>query len=250
MTLPGDFLMAMESYLGLAEDPPKSNRTRVGVKFGWNGVAWCAETVSCAAADVGYHWFHTASVYQIRTWAQQGFNGLSWHGVNEAQPGDIFCYHGDAHTGAVAYLKGGGFVSVEGNWGDRCQRVVRNGWSDIAGLARLPWSAAMPANLPPTVPTDSNVPATQVRRPGFLQDGDQGLEVALVQLRLNNLAGVLLFSNQTAWPHCETDGVYGSVTAAAVNAFQVKYGLDSDGVWGPLTAGKMSAVEAFCGIHY
>lgn len=252
MTTAGDFLIAMESYLGVAEHPAGSNHTRVGTEFGWDGVAWCAETVSCAAAKVGFGWLHTASVYQIRTWAQQGRNGLSWHPVWDARAGDIFCYHADQHTGAVSYLQGGGFVSIEGNWADRCQRVTRKGWSDIAGLARLPFAGqAGPAMALAPSPGAGDVPPTRVAVPGTLRLGDTGLEVALVQLRLNNLRGLLIFAGQDAWGPADEDGEYGDVTLLNVAAFQNKYGVTSEpGVYATTTQGKLSAVEAFCGIRY
>ncbi len=250
MKTAADFLRGMESYLTVAEDPPKSNHTRVGVEFGWDRVPWCAETVSLAAAKAGFPWLHTASVKQIRTWAQSGFEQMSWHPVGTARPGDIFCFHNDSHTGAVSYLQGGGFVSVEGNWGDRCQRITRNGWSDIAGLARLPFAMTVTAPMPHPAP-NPHVPPTHVAHPGTLRLGDTGLEVGLVQLRLDNLRGLLELAGQTAWGPSHTPGVFDAVMALIVTAFQTRYRVaDPPGVFGQATRGKLSAVEAFVGIRY
>jgi hypothetical protein len=50
------------------------------------------ETVSVAAARAGFPWLHTVSVKQIRLWAQENFQQVTWQPVGTARPGDIFCY--------------------------------------------------------------------------------------------------------------------------------------------------------------
>lgn len=60
------------------EIPDHSNRTEIGVAFGWNGVAWCCESNSVAFKRAGVPAFWTASVWQAIQWAKQGKNGLRW----------------------------------------------------------------------------------------------------------------------------------------------------------------------------
>lgn len=41
------------SFLGYKESPARSNRTRFGKQYGWDGVAWCAMFVWCILQDTG-----------------------------------------------------------------------------------------------------------------------------------------------------------------------------------------------------
>lgn len=243
MSSGGDLIHAMESYLGVHEVPAGSNRTRVGDEFGWNGVAWCCETVSNAAKKIGFDWYHTASCLQAQAWAKQGYHGLRYLPVSQAQPGDIFIFKGGHHTGVVAWLEGNGFVSVEGNWGDACQRVTRRDWSAIDGVIRLPFTSS-PTTMPPLPPAPA--PAG---RP--IQQGDKGTWVSILQMRLNNLRGVLAYGGQSNWEELAVDGDFGPATARALSAFQLKFGAGWDaGKFGAFTGQKLNQVEAFVGIKY
>lgn len=72
-----DFVAVMESFVGIAETPPGSNRTVIGQEFGWNGVSWCAETVSVACHRLGFP-LHEAAVVRIANHAKAGDYGLRW----------------------------------------------------------------------------------------------------------------------------------------------------------------------------
>jgi peptidoglycan hydrolase-like protein with peptidoglycan-binding domain len=90
--------------------------------------------------------------------------------------------------------------------------------------------AALPATVPVTAPgtaADQRAAAvTLAAAPAWplVQQGQQGAQVRTVQYLLNNRGEALV-----------PDGVFGSLTLAAVKRFQSANGLDADGIVGPLT---------------
>lgn len=130
MTTATQVLDTIRSYLGVAEDPPHSNQTIIGEKFGWNGVPWCAETVTVCQHEAGNTAFKgSASCSQLVAWYQDGTNGewLGNPGADGLQPGDEFFLgsRGQDHTGLVESVNGNTVITVEGNWGDKVARVSR-----------------------------------------------------------------------------------------------------------------------------
>lgn len=67
---------------------------------------------------------------------------------------------------------------------------------------------------------------------GNLKVGSRGDAVRNLQIALNSLMGAGL----------DVDGIYGSKTAAAVRAFQKKYGLSADGIFGNNSRAKLKSV--------
>lgn len=130
MTTATAVLDTIRGYLGVAEDPAHSNQTIIGEKFGWNGVPWCAETVTVCQHEAGNTAFKgSASCSQLVAWYQDGTNGI-WLGSVSAdllQPGDEFFMGsaGQDHTGLVESVNGNTVITVEGNWGDKVARVSR-----------------------------------------------------------------------------------------------------------------------------
>jgi hypothetical protein len=164
MATAAQYLAELGSLIGIREDPPGSNRTPIGVEYGMNGVAWCAETQSVVAARVGMSWLRTAWVQQIELWAKAGYHGMTWIPAPAVpEPGDlvVFDLKGHAnpanfHVGAVvaAHLDGRGFDTIEGNWGDAVVYLSRRGYATVRGFARLPFDppAAVPAPVPLPAP--------------------------------------------------------------------------------------------------
>lgn len=148
MTSTDPWVAWLESELGVAESPPGSNRTPVGAEFGWNGVAWCAETQSLAA----YHAFGrrilwTAGVANAAASARAGENGMQWLGPDtEVRVGDLPCFDwagngdpGDMHiSGIVNPGTQDKFETIGGNENDRVMRQWRDR-SAVFGFIRLPF---------------------------------------------------------------------------------------------------------------
>jgi len=252
-------LNVMRSFLGIHEVPDGSNNTPIGVEYGWDYVAWCAETVSVAMKRIGFPWFHTASVSQIIAWAKSGFNGLSWHpGTGDVQAGDVACYGNGEHTGVVESVNrtNNTITTIEGNWGNKVQRLVRqlNGNSYITGFARPPYSpeAAPTPPVSPGAPVQHlPTPATHIKQAGVLQSGDAGLGVQLLQLRLNAVEYCAQHAGQPAYHQIVEDGQFGGDTAGMVHWFEVNQHISVDaGIAGPQVMSQLSKVEAFLGIHY
>jgi hypothetical protein len=148
-------------YIGVKEDPAGSNRTKFGVWFGVDGVAWCNIFVSyCFAlgADFiitsGFAGGRGAGVYAGKgcsyvptTEAWLRATGM-WIGRTTPMAGDIAIYNWDGgepdHIGIVSkYLGGGDFEAIEGNTsagndsnGGEVMRRVRN-LTQVDGFGRI-----------------------------------------------------------------------------------------------------------------
>lgn len=143
------WLAWLTSKVGVSEQPPHSNRTPIGEEYGWNGVAWCAETQSLAAEHAfGRRVLWTASVADARAKAQSHENGMVWLGQQATiQVGDLPCFDFKGHdnpadmhiSGVVNPATQARFETVGGNEGDRVQRQ----WRDrryVMGFIRLPFA--------------------------------------------------------------------------------------------------------------
>lgn len=226
-----DLLNVARSYLGVSENPPKSNMTIIGEKFGWNGVPWCAEDVSVCEDEAGVSFDGSASCSVLVGRYESGENG-SWLGNPGAAgllPADEFFMgtRGQDHTGFVESVEGDIVHSIEGNWGDKVCRVSRS-VSAFFGFGRPNYSD-QPAS--PDLPPPS---ATAGR--AVLRQGNRGQAVTDLQNFLNTFANAGL----------AVDGDFGPATDSAIRAFQTAGGLTSDGVVGPATYAHMDAVIAWC----
>lgn len=139
-------LRTAQSFLGLVEDPPDSNRNPFGEWYGMNGVPWCAIFISYCLAqndihlpiqtDQGFHYCPAAVTYFKRT--------ERW--CTLPQPGDIVFFCWDAtevarHVGLVEAIEGGQIITIEGNTSphDNCNggavmRRSRN-FDEVLGFA-------------------------------------------------------------------------------------------------------------------
>jgi cell wall-associated NlpC family hydrolase len=113
-------LKQARKWLGTQESPRNSNRTKIGARFGWNGVPWCAEFVSVVLNDAGAKIRKNASAPGLHT----QLRGAGWKPVKNSQtrPGDIvfFTWPGTSRAiDHVGFIEGrhtdGRLITIEGN---------------------------------------------------------------------------------------------------------------------------------------
>lgn len=153
-----DLIGVLQSFVGIKEAPDGSNMTPIGAEFGWNGVAWCCETVSVALKRAGVPGFWTAGVLDARERAKRGENGMQFVPFAGApQPGDaiLFDWTGGRgtgspdsfHIGTIIEVVGDTFHTIEGNTSSGCAWV----WRDrafVQGFIRFPFDAPVPTPTP------------------------------------------------------------------------------------------------------
>jgi len=221
MAGPGVALDEFRKLLGVEEDPRGSNNAPpVTTWYGANDL-WCAMTCSYVLTHVGIP-LKTALVSEIIDKAQAGDDGWSWH--SDPQLGDCVCFDfpntdsATDHVGMVEAVRGDGtLVTLEGNYQDSCQRVVRDR-SNVIGFARPPWNGA--AGLVAMGGSGGGHSGTRV-----LREGTSGADVAELQRSLT----------ASGFDTGPADGAFGPRTAEAVRAFQQSRGLLVDGEVGPAT---------------
>ena len=212
--------------LGTAEHPPGSNHNHVTVWYGFDG-PWCDMAVSFAAGHSG----NLSAVFGKFAYTVDHAEAFRkrgrWHfGLGGARPGDVvfFDWSGTRsianidHVGLIeAVFSNGTIVTLEGNTSDRFYRRVRDS-SCVVGYGRPDYGDAAP------------LPASD----GILRVNSKGKAVRRLQQNLNTAIGSKL----------ATDGDYGPLTKAAVEAFQRKHKLPVDGEYGPRSAAMMKAALA------
>lgn len=119
-------LALLTADIGVAEDPPGSNRNKYGKYWGQDGVPYCAQGVSWAYREAGAPLpdIQTSPAGKDGYWAYVPF-GYGW-AVNHdeltdtPEPGDIVCFGDDDHTGLFErwITPGFSFYSVEANTSD------------------------------------------------------------------------------------------------------------------------------------
>jgi hypothetical protein len=230
-----DFLAQMRGLLdaGVKELPAKSNNAPP-VTDEFFKDKWCAMTVSYCLRRVGFDWFRTARVVDIKAWAEAGSHGMRWLPPDQGQPGDLLIWMGDRgrHVNVVETRRDDGrYVHIGGNEQDA---VRRSTWSNpaagfsLVGVARLPFAAptsdpprGAPGGLPPHVLGSRTL---RVEDPVL-----RGTDVATWQ----QLTGAGL------------DGRYGEKSAEKTREFQKTAGVAVDGKVGPATLGAMRRALAF-----
>lgn len=169
-----EWLWVLSSRVGEAEDPPGSNCCPVCRAYGPIGgvrcYAWCCATQDLVLEAVfGTRLLGTASVGFAAQRARNGENFLEWIPADgEIRVGDLHCIdfsgRGDwsrFHIGGV--INPGTqdrFETIEGNLGNRCQRL----WRDrryVFGFIRPPFST-VGLGIPPAAPLPEPPPP---RRP-------------------------------------------------------------------------------------
>lgn len=223
--------------IGMGEYPPNSNRNPIvtwyNEKVAKIGAGpWCAMSVS--------HWSYEGDAKEIITAhalvdsyvrdAVTHTKGMTWHWrVDGIRPGDFPVYdwslpsHPDTrsltegdHIGlceAVGRTQGT-FYAIEGNYGDRCQRLLRDG-KFVLGYCRPNW-AALPGDLTPA--------PKRVPYPGHQHwiEGRDDHHVYQIQTKLKQLG----------FYKGKVDSHFGPLTKSAVLAFQKAKKLERDGFVG------------------
>lgn len=224
---PAGVLDYLRGLIGIAENPPGSNKTPIGAAFGFNGVPWCAETASEGQKHGGNPAIHDASCIDMEAHFKSGQWGI-WHPPTDLMvPGDLYMLHfptghaGPNHVGTceVGDNTARVYTGIEGNIGDAVRHETRDR-KYLVSICR-PYYAS------------SN--STTGARP-WLQLGSTGQNVKDVQTLLNAALALA--------PQLDVDGSFGSATEAAVKVFQGRFGLTVDGVVGPSTWAKMDAIIA------
>lgn len=234
-----DLIHVMESFIGTTESPPGSNQTPIGAEYGWNGVAWCAETVSVACHRLGFP-LHEAAVSRIEAHARAGDWGMGWSKDPVLGAAVVFDWKGrgnpaDMHTGVVKeVISRTRFRSIEGNYHDSCAEVLRDTLY-VRGFATFPFEvpdgAAPP--VPPPVPAQNQSSAPNpfgdwphVSKP-VLRRRSRGNEVVYLQKVIYLKAGGGI----------SIDGDFGPQTEGRVRTVQQNNGIGVDGIVGPQTWG-------------
>lgn len=238
-----DFVNTMLSFEGVTENPPGSNHTPIGQEYGWNGVPWCAEAVSVACRRLGFP-LHEAAVIRIEGHARAGDWGMGWSSAPVR--GSAVCFdwagHGnpnDMHVGVVTeVLDGGRFRTIEGNYHDSCQRVLRD-MKYVRGFATFPFEDApaptQPTPAPAPQPAPAPLPPPDQRPFGdwpeqnkpLIRRGARGNPVAYLQQVISAKAG----------GHIGIDGIFGPQTESRVRTVQLNSHIGVDGIVGPQTWG-------------
>lgn len=225
----GDVLNVARSLIGIAEDPDGSNRTPIGEWYGMNGVPWCAETVSYCFGHVGMDGIHYAYCPYGINWFQDGSFGSWIDRGGDAQAGDVVFYdwQGDGvsdHTGLVESVRGDGtLVTIEGNVGNACKRLVRSR-NQVVGFGRPNYDGVV-VN-PPAPGPGTDHPTLQV--------GSRGQAVVDLQTILRDKAG----------QNIAVDGSFGPATKQAVINLQAWSHITADGIVGPQTWGVLDSLNA------
>lgn len=201
----------------------------------WYGVrgAWCAMFVSRVFWDSGMPL--PASTAKGFAWCSAGADwfrsqGRCFTDPRKAQPGDLLFFEwgqtagGYDHIGIVESVRSDGLVTIEGNIGNKVQRLFRSWNSGIRELARPAFTQAPVVNPTPPTPGGEG-----------LRRGSTGMYVGIMQKILTN-AGVY---------NGAIDGIFGAQTEAAVKAWQTKLNLPADGVWGPATHAATEQILAY-----
>lgn len=229
MTSRADVLNVARGYVseGVREQPPGSNRTIIGERFGWNGVAWCAEFVTVCEHEGGNDSFQgSASCSVLVGRYQDGTNGTWLGGAPESGAEGFLGSRGQDHTILVELVEGSAVHSIEGNWGDRVCRVTRDA-SEFYGFGLPVYDdGPQPGVLPP--------PSATTGRP-VLRNGSTGQWVSNLQTVLGPATNL----------PCTVDGGFGDETQAALEAYQTARGLTVDGICGPETWGDIDKVLAY-----
>ena len=234
-----------ESFNGITENPPGSNKTKIGEMYGWNGVAWCQEYVWVVLDNFGVAGDKTAStIAAANDWAERNQLVADF---NDLRPGDQIFYNFSSsepnirstieHTGMVLKAPQGGVVTaIEGNTSSSDAGSQSNGGgvfvrqrssSFFVCGGRPKWSDAGTTKGGPK-PKDE------------LGMGDKGHDVRLWQQFLNEWSQ----KKGKGKIKLDADGEFGEKTRRATKIFQEARGFNPDGTVDLKLIRKISKKEA------
>ena len=137
-------LAEAQKDVGIHESPMGSNKTPIGVWFGFNGVAWCAEAVSHWLILAGFNIRKNAGAHEL---AYELVNDYNWKKIapKDLQRGDVWLAAW-SHIGIVKYrIDGDHYKTIEGNQDNGVHEVTRHNSECDYGV-RPPYSKIV---LPP-----------------------------------------------------------------------------------------------------
>lgn len=181
VTVAADVVAKGKKYLGVKENPVGSNKTPIGVAYGWNGVAWCHEYVSLIAYQAGMtknvdfpwtastpvgkswfqsknRWYQTPQAGDFVYYSTAGKNGSPYHVelVTNVTATTIHTYGGNTSGTAPS-------GSVSGS-GDGCyEKTLSRSLARISGYGRPFYTSASTAtgdDVPTYISIDKNSKST------------------------------------------------------------------------------------------
>lgn len=241
------------SFLGYRESPARSNRTRFGKQYGWDGVAWCVIFVWCILQDTGSSAgvIKTASTGAMERWAKS-----VGRTVTTPRPGDLIILRNSRgatiHTEFVYSYAGGRLLGLGGNTSGGAGSVADGGTVAINDRTSL-WKRGRIRFVRPFygVTTEdvkavqtaaritvdgkigpATVEATRVlqRQHGLTVDGFPG--PATIAAITGKPTAKPAAPAKTTTPALAVDGKLGPATAKRIQSW---LGVTADGVIGPAT---------------
>lgn len=193
------------SYLGYREAPPRSNRTRFGKQFGWDGVAWCVIYTWCILQDTG------SSAATVKTAST---------GALEAWGKSVGRFSRTPHTGDLIILRNsrGATIHTEFVYSWDGHRLIGLGGNTSGGAGSVADGGTVALN-----------DRTNLYRAGRITFVRPFYGVTVEDVRaIQTAAGI------------KVDGIIGPATVAAIKALQARHGLTVDGFPGPVTMGAIT----------
>lgn len=206
-------------YLGVRESPMGSNKTIVGLRFGWNGVAWCHELASLVLYEIGLEknkdfpwtascpvgkswfqsknrWYHTPQVGDFVYYSNYGKNGSPYHI-------EIVIAVTSSTITTIGGNTSGHAGNVNGN-GDGCyQKTLSRGLSRISGYGR-PFYGNTPTSGEDDMPIYVSIDKTDKSRKEELTPN----EWHQIYFNQNNSKGAEHYHSKTDAPSFLTGNAY------------------------------------------
>lgn len=239
------------SFVGYAETPPGSNRTRFGREYGMDGVPWCAMFVWSVLTDMHVPIIKSAYTPTMAQWFKD--EGRGFTDDSRIEPGDILFFDFPdslqriQHVGfSLGKMVGGRVGTIEGNTSSGSAGSQDNGggvYSRSRGAAEIVYIGR------PAYAEHQKLPRFDLPRSRtWLGRGDEGADVITWQRDLNRWMAHLRQNRKDLgfdFGKIGDDGEFGAETVRATITFQSQYdGLDVDGRVGRATERKMEEVRA------
>lgn len=253
-------LAMARAQLGVHEDPPRSNRTKYGEWYGFNGVAWCAISLTWVFAHAGHplpeierNKRHTGFAYtpSAAAWAKR--NGCWADKTVVPEPGWVVLWDfpGDgvnriSHTSIVKFRPTGDLLTTydgntndaQGRTGGQYRECTRSISRNVVGYLMIDDIGSGPKPPPPEEARTT------------LKQGDKGPDVKFAQAMLNIVTPALKAAGFGDGQRLEEDGDYGPRTTARVLEFERYWNKKGPGQKKPLmqdgifTVGTAEALAA------
>lgn len=234
----------------------KTNLTKYGEEYGWNGVYWCVQFIWWLFAQLGlsklfYGGGKTASCSQLYAYHKKQGQAVSW---SQLRAGDIMfmCFDGSGdtdHVGIVIEVKDGYVITVEGNTNSDDGGSQTNGGGVYKRTRKKKYfvAAYRPAYevKPEVLPYNAEAFTADLSKL-FEAEGDAlKAKLPTVSEKKNSQHDVVrflqvrLFALGYLFPKYGADGDFGTECGNAVEDFQRKHDLTADRIVGNNTWAKL-----------